>query len=69
MGCGPGLPGRRGRVEVSATYFDIGVDNLIDFDEATFRLQNVTLARTSGVEFGAIVRPWRRSKFARMRPI
>lgn len=46
-----------GRAELSATWFEIDVDDLIDFDLQTFRLQNLRRVESRGVEFGARGRP------------
>ncbi len=46
-----------GRAELSATYFDLDVRDLIDFNLATFRLENLRQVESRGVELGARGRP------------
>ncbi len=46
-----------GRVSFGATYFENNFDDLIDFDSATFKYQNISGADTNGVEFTAAFRP------------
>ena len=47
-----------GRVDASATYFFLAVDELIDFDLTTFRLENVGRVRSRGVELALRLEPW-----------
>lgn len=46
-----------GKLEPSASWFDTTVRDLIDFDLATFRLENLDRVRSRGVELELLARP------------
>lgn len=48
-----------GRLRARATYFDIEVDNLIDFNSETFLLENLSSARSRGAELELDATPFR----------